>query len=87
MKLVKSTGRVLPCRAHLSVSHPKDTSETPLWEEMLKHAKKSLRDDEILVVDAGVKIGDLQEAGIQRYEVHLATNELRIDAAGITKIG
>ena len=31
-------------------------------------------DDEILVVDAGVKISDLQEAGIERYEVRLATN-------------
>ena len=54
--------------------HPKDTSETRLWQEMLKNAKKSLQKDEILVVDAGVKISDLQEAGIERYEVRLATN-------------
>jgi len=54
--------------------HPKDRSEARLWQEMLKSAKKNLQDDEILVVDAGVKIGDLQESGIERYEVRLATN-------------
>jgi len=54
--------------------HPKDTSEKRLWQEILKSAKKSLQDDEILVVDAGLKISDLQEAGIERYEVRLATN-------------
>lgn len=54
--------------------HPKDTSEIRLWEEMLKNFKKSLREDEILVVDAGVKISDLQEAKIEQYEIRLATN-------------
>lgn len=54
--------------------HPKDTSETRLWQEMLKSAGKSLQSDEILVVDAGVKISDLQEAKIECYEVRLATN-------------
>jgi len=36
--------------------------------------KYSLRDDEILVVDAGVKISNLREAGVERYEIRLATN-------------
>lgn len=54
--------------------HPKDTRETRLWQEMLKSAQKNLRDDEILVVDAGVKISDLQETRIKHYEVRLATN-------------
>ena len=54
--------------------HPKDTSEKRLWQEILKSAKKSLQEHEILVVDAGVKIGLLQEAGILCYEVRLATN-------------
>ncbi len=54
--------------------HPKDTSEARLWAVMLRYAKKNLQDDEILVVDAGIKIGDLQEAGIKCYEVRLATN-------------
>lgn len=54
--------------------HPKDTRESRLWQEILKNVQKSLLDDEILVVDAGVKIGDLQEAKIERYVVRLATN-------------
>jgi hypothetical protein len=54
--------------------HPKDTRETRLWQEILKSAQKNLQDDEILVVDAGVKLSDLQEARIKRYEVRLATN-------------
>lgn len=54
--------------------HPKDTSEKHLWQEMLKSAQKTLQDDEILVVDAGVKVSDLQEARIKHYEVRLATN-------------
>src|SRR3972149_1424279 len=55
-------------------AHPKDMSEKRLWQEILKNAKKSLQDDEILVVDAGVKISLLQEFGIERYVVRLATN-------------
>jgi hypothetical protein len=55
-------------------AHPKDMSEKRLWQEILKNAKKSLKEDEILVVDAGVKISLLQEFGIERYEVRLATN-------------
>jgi len=54
--------------------HPKDTSEKRLWQEILKNAKKRLADDEVLVVDAGVKISILQEIGILHYEVRLASN-------------
>lgn len=54
--------------------HPKEPSESRLWQEMLKGVQKSLLGDEILVVDAGVKIGDLKEAKIERYVVRLATN-------------
>jgi hypothetical protein len=54
--------------------HPKDTSEKRLWQEILKNIKKSLQEDEIVVVDAGVKIMNLQEAEIERYVVRLASN-------------
>jgi hypothetical protein len=54
--------------------HPKDTSEKRLWQEILKNANKSLQDDEILVVDVGVKLKLLQEFEIECYVVRLATN-------------
>jgi len=54
--------------------HPKDTSEKRLWQEILKNAEKGLEEDDILVVDAGVKIRILQAAGIKCYEIRLATN-------------
>ena len=54
--------------------HPKDPSEKRLWREMLKNAKKGLRPDEIAVIDAGMKISDLQEAEIDRFVLRLATN-------------
>jgi hypothetical protein len=54
--------------------HPKDTSEKRLWEETLKNAKKELGEDEILVVDAGVKIAALRKAQIKQYVIRLATN-------------
>jgi len=54
--------------------HPKDTSEKYLWQMTLKNVKKGLQEDEIAVVDAGVKIRVLQEAGIEHYVIRLATN-------------
>jgi len=41
---------------------------------MLGRLGKTLADDEVVVVDAGVKISDLQEAGIECYVLRLATN-------------
>jgi hypothetical protein len=54
--------------------HPTDPSEARLWQEMLKKVKKGLQEDEIAVIDAGMKISDLQEAGLERYELRLAVN-------------
>jgi hypothetical protein len=54
--------------------HPKDPSEKRLWCELLKNAKKGLRPDEIAVIDAGMKIRDLQAAEIDRFVLRLATN-------------
>jgi hypothetical protein len=53
---------------------PKDPREAQLWRDILKKIHKTLCADEIVVVDAGVKIGNLQEAGLERYIVRLATN-------------
>jgi hypothetical protein len=54
--------------------NPKDPSETRLWADVLRHLSGSLAADEIIAVDAGVKIGDLQKAKIDRYVVRLANN-------------
>jgi hypothetical protein len=53
---------------------PKDPSEKRLWEDVLRHVERKLAEDELVVVDAGVKISDLQAAKIDRYVVRLATN-------------
>lgn len=53
---------------------PKDPSENHLWGVMLGHVGKILADDDIAAVDAGVKINDLQDAKIERYDLRLATN-------------
>jgi len=49
--------------------HPKDPREKRLWRMILKNIKKTLSADEIVVVDAGVKVSDLQEATIAQYEL------------------
>lgn len=54
--------------------HPHDGSETRLWADLLQQVSKRLQADEIVVVDAGVKISDLQASGIQSYVIRLATN-------------
>lgn len=54
--------------------HPQDPKEDRLWREILKSVKKTLAEDEIAVLDAGVKIKLLQEIGVTRYVVRLAKN-------------
>jgi hypothetical protein len=54
--------------------HPKDPSEKRLWRDMLRQVKKHQAGDEIIVVDAGVKVKDLQTAKIENYEVRLPKN-------------
>jgi hypothetical protein len=51
-----------------------DPRESRLWSSLLRQLSRSLAADEILAVDAGVKISDLQTAGIERYVVRLANN-------------
>lgn len=53
---------------------PTDSSEAKLWRIILKNINKTLAPDEIVVVDAGVKVRDLQKAGVKQYVVRLANN-------------
>ncbi len=54
--------------------HPKDPSEKRLWQAILQWVRKTLAEEEIAVMDAGVKVGDLQAAGIDGYLLRLAKN-------------
>ena len=54
--------------------HPKYPSEARLWRDILKNIQKTLSVDEIVVVDAGVKVRELQEARLTHYVVRLANN-------------
>ena len=54
--------------------HPKDGSEGKLWYEILRSVKKNLEDDDILVLDAGVKIRQTLAAGIDNFVLRLAVN-------------
>ncbi len=54
--------------------HPADPSEARLWRTILKNIDKTLGTDEMVVVDAGVKVRDLKDAGLERHVVRLASN-------------
>jgi hypothetical protein len=51
-----------------------EVSEQLLWNTLLPRVAKGLKSDEIAVIDAGVKIGAVQKAGITRYVLKLAQN-------------
>ena len=54
--------------------HPADPSETRLWTELFKQVRKGLDDQDIVVVDAGVKISHLHEVEIGNFVIRLASN-------------
>jgi len=67
-------GQRIACPQAFERVHPKDPGEKRLWGDLLLRLSRNLALDEVLVVDAGVKIGDLQEATIGRYVVRLPIN-------------
>lgn len=67
-------GQRIACPRAFERVHPKDHSEKRLWHDLLQRLSRSLDMDEVLVVDAGVKINNLQGADVPRYVVRLATN-------------
>ena len=54
--------------------HPKDPRESRLWQELLEWVRRHLAEDELAVMDAGVKLTDIQESKVKRYVLRLATN-------------
>jgi len=67
-------GQRVACPRAFERVHAKEPSEKRLWEEVLRHVERDLEEDEILAVDAGVKISALQAAKIDRYVLRLANN-------------
>ena len=50
------------------------TSESRLWQDLLYWAKRNLAEDDLAVMDAGVRLADVQAAGLECYLLRLATN-------------
>jgi hypothetical protein len=67
-------GQRLACPRAFERVHPKDPSEKRLWQMLLGWVHRRLAPDEVAVMDAGVKLADVQAAQIERYLLRLATN-------------
>ena len=64
----------LACPLAFERVHPKDTGEKRLWQDLLQWIKRHLEARDVAVMDAGVKLADVQAAGVERYVLRLATN-------------
>lgn len=64
----------LACPLAFERVHPKDPRESRLWENLLHWIERHLAEDDVAVMDAGVKLADIQTASVKRYVVRLATN-------------
>jgi hypothetical protein len=64
----------LACPLAFERVHPKDTRESRLWQDLLQWVQRHLGARDVAVMDAGVKLADVQAAGIERYVLRLASN-------------
>jgi hypothetical protein len=53
---------------------PDAPDETSLKTKILQQVAETLASDEVAVIDAGLKVRDCQEAGLERWEIRLAKN-------------
>ena len=67
-------GQRLACPLAFERVHPKDPRESRLWQDLLRWARRHLAADDVAVMDAGVKLADVQAAGVEQYLLRLATN-------------
>ena len=67
-------GQRLACPLAFERVHPKNPGESRLWQDLLRWARRHLAPDDVAVMDAGVKLAEVQTAGLERYLVRLATN-------------
>jgi len=64
----------LACPLAFERVHPKDPSEGRLWQALLRWARRHLASDDVAVMDAGVKLADVQAAGLEHSLLRLAMN-------------
>lgn len=64
----------LACPLAFERVHPQDSRESRLWQDLLQWLKRHLADEEVAVIDAGVKLADVQAVGVERYVLRLASN-------------
>ena len=67
-------GQRLALLRRLERANGKDVTELSLWKTFLPRVARELKNDEIAVIDAGVKIAAIQAAGITRYVLKQAQN-------------
>jgi len=67
-------GQRIACPLAFERVHPKDPSEKRLWQILLQWVQCHLQPDEVAVMDAGVKLADVQAAQLVRYLLRLPTN-------------
>lgn len=67
-------GQRLACPLAFERVHPKDPRESRLWQDLLRWTRRHLAADDVAVMDAGVKLADVQAAGVEQYLLRLATN-------------
>jgi hypothetical protein len=67
-------GQRLACPLAFERVHPKDPSESRLWQDLLRWARRHLAAEDVAVMDAGVKLADVHSAGLENYLLRLATN-------------
>ena len=64
----------LPLLRHLVRIKGKDVSESQLKKRTLDWVAEKLEEDEIAILDAGVKVSQCRDAGIQHFVLRLASN-------------
>jgi hypothetical protein len=67
-------GQHLACPLAFERVHPNQPSEKGLWQDLLRWAQNHLAGDDVAVMDAGVKLADVQAVGLESYVLRLATN-------------
>lgn len=76
--LLAKVGSIGPQRLALPLAFvradPEEPSEGALRRRLLQEAKRRLSPDEVLVLDRGFPLSEVQEAGIERYLVRGASN-------------